>query len=47
MLVEPIESVWTEVNESKMNPSAEAAIGWLLNSGIQQSNGGVARSLQR
>lgn len=43
MLVESMEGAWTDVGEIPMNSSVEAALGWLLNSGIQQPNGGVAR----
>jgi hypothetical protein len=43
MLAEPVESAWADVDPIPMNSSVEAALRWLLDSGIQQPNGGVAR----
>lgn len=43
MLLEPIGSVWANVEEIQMNSSAEAAVDWLIRSGIQRPSGGVSR----
>lgn len=43
MLVEALQRAGAEAAKIQMNSSAEAAILWLLNSGIQRPNGGVAR----
>lgn len=43
MLVEPLQGAGAAAGKIQMNSSAEAAIQWLLSSGIQQPSGGVAR----